>query len=270
MTVRSTLLVACAMAITPLHSAMAQQTDSSAAPGRAVRFTGTIASILTTRPVSLADVRLIYIDSATADKSDPRELGEVFVDSAKSRVGLTDTSGAFVIRNVMPGHYLINVRRIGFEPFEGVLTIDTLPVEMELTLNQIAQVLPPVTISTSAVNRVTEKLDRMGFTNRSHMGTSGRFVDRPEILRRKAQFVTDVLQAYGVARDAVITIDRMDADWDMLSDYPMDLVIGIEIYKRRGSLPTEFDRTRRGSLAMGANGTGGVAQHTVLIWTYIP
>jgi hypothetical protein len=260
----------CVLAGMPVRAAHAQQTNSGTAPPRPVRFTGTIGSVSTGRPVSLADVRIMYIDSAHVDKSKPGDIGEVFLDSAKSRVGLTDTSGAFVMRNVFPGHYMINVRRIGFEPFEGLLTIDTLSMDMELGLTQIAQVLPPVTISTSATNRVTEKLDRVGFITRSRMGTSGTFIDRKEILRRRAVYVTDVLQTYGIHRDANITIDRMESDWDSLTDYPMDLVIGIEIYRRRASLPTEFDRTRRGALALGPGGNGGMSPPTVLIWTYIP
>jgi hypothetical protein len=264
------LVLVCVLSLPPWDHAFGQNADSAVSRTRFVRFTGTIASMATTRPVSLADVRIIYIDSAHANKDNPGELGEVFVDSAKSRVGITDTAGAFIIRNVESGHYLINVRRIGFEPFEGLLTIDTLPVDMELTLTQIAQVLPPVTINSSAINKVTERLDRVGFVSRSRMGTSGTFVDRREILNRKAQFVTDILRTYGIGRDALITIDRMESDWDTLSDYPIDLVIGMEIYRRRGSLPTEFDRTRRGALAMGPGGNGGIAAATVIIWTYIP
>lgn len=262
MNLRSALLstLLCVPAVMPVRSVGAQHT---------VRFIGTIGSVSTGLPVSLADVRIVYIDSAHVDKSKPGDLGEVFVDSAKSRASMTDTVGAFVMRNVFPGHYMINVRRIGFEPFEGLLTIDTLTVEMELGLTQIAQVLPPVTITTSAINRVTEKLDRVGFISRSHMGTSGTFIDRKEILRRHAVHVTDVLETYGIHRDAHITIDRMESDWDSLTDYPMDLVIGIEIY-RRSSLPTEFNRTRRTGLAMSRNGNGGLGAPTVLIWTFIP
>lgn len=265
----SALVVICAVNAASGHTASAQQTDSAARP-RTVRFTGTIASMSTTRPVSLADVRIVFIDSAHADKDDPKELGEVFVDSSKSRIGITDTSGAFTIRNVLPGHYLINVRRLGFAPFDGVLTIDTLSVDMELTLTQIAQILPRVTISSSASNKVTERLDRVGFVSRSHMGTSGTFIDRNEILRRKAEYVTDILRAYGISSDAVFTIDRMEVDWETLAYYPIELVIGMEIYRRRGSLPVEFDRTRGGALALGTNGSGGIPRATVLLWTYIP
>ena len=43
-------------------------------------------------------------------------------DSSKSRVGITDTSGAFVIRNVESGHYLVNVRRIEAGEFNVLVT----------------------------------------------------------------------------------------------------------------------------------------------------
>ena len=93
-----------ALSALPAHMAAAQQTDSPATAKRSVRFFGTIASMSTTLPVSVADVRIVYIDSAHVNKDDPKELGEVFVDSTKSRVGMTDASGAFTIRNVVPGH----------------------------------------------------------------------------------------------------------------------------------------------------------------------
>ena len=44
-----------------------------------------------------------------------------------------------------------------------------------------------------------------------------------------AKTAADVLEAYGIHPDALITLDWMPSDWGMLEDYPMDLVIGIEI-----------------------------------------
>ena len=82
--------------------------------------------------------------------------------------------------------------------------------------------------------------------------------------------MSDLLEKYGIGRDASVSVDKMPSDFDYLRDLPLDLVIGIEIYRRRGSLPTEFDQTRRGRLTLGEGGSGGIAGATVLIWTFIP
>ena len=251
------------------QAAGAQQRDSTRAPAARARFIGTVASIKTTQPVEHADVRLVFIDSMHKTRENANDVGEMFVDSTRSRVGITDAAGTFAIRNVEPGHYLLTVRRIGFEPFEGVLTIDTATVEMELALTQLMTVLPPVRITESAVNKVTERLDRVGFKWRSKAG-QGTSIDRAEILRRKPVHVTDILEQYGVHDGATLMLDRMETDWQLLRDYPADLVIGIEIFRKQAALPMEFGMTRRTGLSMGPNGSGGMAPQTVLIWTFIP
>jgi hypothetical protein len=47
-------------------------------------------------------------------------------------------------------------------------------------------------------------------------------------------------------------MDRMPVDYELLRDYPADLVIGIEIY--RHNRPTEFNGTRRGATIMSSGG----------------
>jgi hypothetical protein len=251
-------------------AAGAQRPDSGLVRPRGARFTGIIASIRTTQPIPDADVRLIYVDSVHQGRAPDGSLGEVFVDSMRSRVGITDTSGRFTIRDVAAGHYMINVRRIGFEPFEGLLTIDTAAVEMELGMNQMSALLPPIRITTSAVNRVTERLDRVGFITRSHMGTAGRFIDRAEILRRKPVYLTDILRTYGLSMSDNYTLDRIPMDWSELENYPLDLVIGVEIYPRRGTMPVEFSGTSRGRLTFTNDRGTPIRQANVLIWTFVP
>ena len=262
----------CLLATTFVQSAEAQQRDSAKVPvTRGARFVGQINSITTTRPVTTADVRLMWVDSAHTEKdASGKESSEFFIDTTRSRVGISNDSGAFAISNVPAGHYLINVRRIGFEPIQALLTMGASMIEMELAMTQVLPMLPEVRITDSAVNVVTERLNRVGFVSRSRMGTSGRFIDRAEILRRRPIQITDILSGYGVSRNSIFSLDRMETDWDNLSTYPAELVIGVEIYRRRGSLPTEFDHTRGGVLALGLGGSGGIAPTTVLIWTYIP
>jgi hypothetical protein len=262
----------CLLAAASVQSAEAQQTDAAKVPvARGARFVGQINNITTTRPVTFADVRLMWVDSAHTEKdASGKESSEFFIDTTRSRVGITNDSGTFAINSVPAGHYVINVRRIGFEPIQALLTMGASMIEMELAMTQVLPMLPEVRITESAVNRVTERLNRVGFVTRSRMGTSAHFIDRAEIVRRRPIHITDILRGYGINENSIFTIDRMETDWVNLSTYPADLVIGVEIYRRRGSLPTEFDHTRGGALALGPGGSGGIAPTTVLIWTYIP
>lgn len=255
-------LLACAAAIETLP---AQQADSTR---RTARFIGEIRSGTTALPVEAADIRLVFVDSMKGvQDSTGARYDEMFVDSARSRVGVTNADGAFTIRGVEPGHYLLNVRRIGFHPFDGLLTIDTATVETKLVLTQVSAMLPKITINASATNTVAQRLDRMGFTTRYRMGTSGRFIQRKEILRRRPTYITEVLAAHGV-RDGDVIIDRMPADWLTIQSYPADFVIGIEIYARRSLVPVEFGMTKMGSSFGEARGQSNPMRPTVVIWTY--
>lgn len=248
---------------------LAQHPDSTAHQSAAVRFIGEVRSITTTLPVEAADIRLMFVDSVKVrTDGSGSSWNELFVDTTRSRLGITNADGEFAIRGVGPGHYMVNVRRIGFEPFEGLLTLDTATVQMELALTQVSAILPRITISASATNKVTERLDRTGFTTRSRVGTSALFLERAELLRRKPRYLTDVLEAYGI-HSADIIIDHMPSDWDLLKSYPADLVIGMEIYRKRSSLPTEFNMTKMGSSALSQAGQADLMRPTVVVWTFV-
>ncbi len=260
------------MAATAVLLAAAQagsaQTPADSTPRAA--FKGVVASIRTTQPVPMADVRLMWVDSVHTDKVHPEQPGDIFVDSARSRIAITDSSGTFTVRNLEPGHYLINVRRIGFSPFEGMLTMDTHPVEMELALEQVMTILPPVRITAGSVNKVTQRLDRVGFVSRSNMGFGARFMDRQHIMDSKAQYLTQVLERFGLSRSDTFMIDNIMTDWDELRDYPLDLVVGIEVYPRKEMLPVEFSITRQGRQTF-TNDRGTPIKHAfVVLWTFIP
>jgi hypothetical protein len=240
-------------------SAGAQQPDSSAV--RRTRLTGTIASILTTRPVPLADIRLSWIDSTHTDK-------EFYVDTAKSRIAMTDSAGTFTVRNLLPGHYLMNVRRIGFTPFEGFMTVDTAAMEMELALDQVMTVLPPVRITEGAINRVTQRLDRVGFITRSRSGFSGNFLTRKDIIDSHPVDLRHALTKLGLSISDSYTLDNIPTDWGELGDYPLDLVVGIEVYWH--GMPVEYSMTRRGRLTFSNDRGTPIRRANVLLWTYIP
>jgi hypothetical protein len=122
-------------------------------------------------------------------------------------------------------------------------------------------------ITETSVDRVKQKLDRVGFNDRTHSGLSGTFIDRAEILKANRDRLENILSRYGVYGGQVI-LDRMPLDYDDVRDYPADLVVGIEIY--RHGRPTEFNMTRRGPTALAAGGQQSAAQALVVVWTFIP
>ena len=76
--------VATALLAVAAHTAAAQGTQG--AP-----FKGTVASIRTTQPVPMADVRLMWVDSVHTDRTQPGQPGELFVDTTRSRIAITES-----------------------------------------------------------------------------------------------------------------------------------------------------------------------------------
>jgi hypothetical protein len=259
-------LAGAALIVGALTSAHAQQTDTSRAPTAA--FVGRMISNLDSMPVRSADIRLVFVDSVRQVRgrngADPLE---VFADSTRTRVAVTDSTGAFAIRRLPAGRYLLHVRRIGYEQLQGALVVDTGTIRATLALQVISRVLAKVVVTETSIDKVKERLNRDGFVDRSHLGISGTFVQRADILRLQRQTVGDLLAVYGV-HDGDIMLDRMPFDYESVRDYPAELVIGVEIY--RHSRPTEFNGTRRGPGALSPGGQAASMQPLVLIWTYIP
>ncbi|MEP6622507.1 MAG: carboxypeptidase-like regulatory domain-containing protein [bacterium] len=165
------------------HMAVAQQGDT-VVTAHSGRFIGIIKSSTTGQPVQAADIRLSFLDSVHVSRdADGQQHSEVFVDSVRSRVAATDPAGTFTMRGITRGRYMVQVRRIGFEPFEAALALDTTTVEMELTMTQVARLLPRVVVTTDAMTRVAEKLERTGFAYRRKGSGGGRFIERSDILR---------------------------------------------------------------------------------------
>jgi hypothetical protein len=264
---RSGLAAAVALAgIAVATPSGAQTTDPAPHPGG---FVGRIRSALDSTAVRSADIRLMFVDSLRKipSKRGPDSL-DIFVDTARSRVGVTDTTGNFAIRRLAAGHYLMEVRRIGFAPLNGVVVVDSTILQTVLTMDVVSRLLATVRVTAVANDRVKQRLDRVGFLNRYHAGGSGTFIDREDILRRKPLTVADILSAYGIHEQAEFIMDRMPVDYDLLRDYPADLVIGVEIY--RHNRPTEFNGTRRGPSLLSSGGMSNLMMPQVVIWTFIP
>ena len=180
---------------------------------------------------------------------------------------MTDASGAFAIRRLPAGRYLLHIRRIGYEPLQGAVVVDTGTISSTIPLQVISRVLAKVVVTETSVDKVKERLDRYGFVDRSHLGLAATFIERPEILRAKRQNVGELLSTYGIY-DGNIMLDRMPFDYESVKDYPAELVIGIEIY--RHSRPTEFNGTRSGAGALSPGGQAASMRPLVVIWTFIP
>jgi hypothetical protein len=263
---RNRLVVGAALIVGALTSAHAQQADTSRAPTAA--FVGRMISNLDSMPVRSADIRLVFIDSVQQLRArNGTDSLEVFADSSRSRVAVTDSTGAFAIRRLPAGRYLLHVRRIGYEPLQGAVLVDTGIVRATLALQVISRVLAKVVVTETSIDKVKQRLDRDGFIDRSHLGISGTFIQRADILRLRRETVGDLLAVYGV-HDGQIMLDRMPFDYESVRDYPAELVIGVEIY--RHSRPTEFNGTRRGPGALSPGGQAASMQPLVVIWTYIP
>ena len=257
------MLIALEGGVSPL---VAQQRDSTRA--RIAAFVGRLVNQIDSTPVRSADLRLLFVDSSrVARGSRGQDSLEVFIDTLRSRVGVSDSTGAFAIRRLAEGKYVMNVRRIGFAQLDGVLGVDTGIVRGTLFMEPISKLLSKAVVRETSVDVVKQRLDRVGYMSPYHSGLSGTYVDRAQILRRKPQTVREILSWYGIY-EGDFMLDRMPTDYDMLSEYPADMVLGIEIY--RHGRPTEFNGTRSGPSVLSPGGMHSAMMPLVLIWTYIP
>lgn len=101
---------------------------------------------------------------------------------------VTGANGRFRILGLRPGQYILAVRRLGFAPSSAAPSVapgDT--VRMAFTLNRVVTALDTVVVATKRHSmRLAEFEDRrkLGF---------GHFVTQPEIDKRNAVLVTDLL-----------------------------------------------------------------------------
>jgi hypothetical protein len=266
--VRARLVVQVSFAVVAtlaLARSASGQTDSARVPTG--RFLGHVLSTIDSTPVRTADIRLLFIDSARTVSTRRGDSLEIFIDSSRTRIGVSDSTGGFVIRRLREGRYLLQIRRIGFAPLEGVVIADTGAVGDVFSMAPTSQLLSKVVITETSVDRVKQRLDRVGFIDRSHTGESGLFVQRADVLRLKRDRLEDLLASYGIHSGDVM-LDRMPLDYEDVRDYPTDLVVGVEIYRR--GRPTEFNMTRRGPNALSPGGQSFLARPLIVVWTFIP
>jgi Carboxypeptidase regulatory-like domain len=235
------------------------QQDSTPPKGA---FVGRILNQVDSTPVRGAAIHLLHIDSTRAGWSGRADDSDViFVDSTKTRFGATDSSGAFAIRNVAAGRYLLQIRRIGFRPREGVLTVDTLPIRVTLPLEPTVQALAGMTITEAATDRNGAYLKTVGYSFRSRGGLGGRFLTNASMTKERWWTLGEALRGQFIERGDLV-IDGMPAQWRDAENYPVAQIMAVEIYL--STRPLEFD------FATWHTGAFSTRAPLVLVWTFRP
>lgn len=247
-----------------VQTLVAQGIDS--VPPATGTFIGHVVASLDSSPARSVEIRLLFVDSSKTVKTRRGEDSlDVFLDSIRTRIAVTDSTGAFAIRRLTPGHYLFRLRRIGFQPMDGVLTVAADTLRVKFVMDVASRLLAKVQITETSVDEVKDRLDKVGYEGRIGLGMVKTFIGRGEILRRKSQTLGEILRAHGIY-DGDFLIDHLELPFEDVSDYPAELVIGIEIYPH--SRPVEFNMTRPHAGPITA--TTGLNLPLVLIWTFMP
>lgn len=206
------------------------------------------------------------ITGRVTDSSDVAVAGaEVFVHRGAAR-SISDSLGRFRLTRVAPGERTIVVRRPGYR--SATLTLLLAPGSTRDIGVRLATLPAPLDTIVTEARATSENLRRNGFYQRRKFGF-GDFVDRDAISRmrpfdltsllRRLPFV-DVVERLGRRQvllqngrcRPLLYVDGMRVP--DLVDIPVELVDGVEVYRRAVEVPVEF--TRAGS-ACGA----------VIIWT---
>jgi len=96
---------------------LAQRPDSTSAKPVPGAFVGFITRVGEKAPVQSADVRLYWIDSMRVIKDAAGATSlDASIDTARSRLAVSNADGYFAVWRLPAGRYLMQSRRIGFEP----------------------------------------------------------------------------------------------------------------------------------------------------------
>jgi hypothetical protein len=191
------------------------------------------------------------------------------------RTVLTSETGEFRFDGLTPGRYWINARRIGYGPASFTATLEADSVrQVQITLEAAPQRLKDLEVTAGMTrNRYYDFLWRS-------RGSFGRFLTRDDIQRSRAFDAIDLVQRYlpGRSRWALeqgnwfepsfnpfgagdwtpagarlhrnnfdcapgVSIDGA-SPWPgaRISDYPIDEIEAIEVYRRVEWVPIEFSR----------------------------
>jgi len=230
----------------------------SGAPGTPARLTGRLISSVDSQPVRGASIRLLPVDSTRIDPRMDVESAVVFVDSSHARFVTSDSLGAFVVADLAPRRYAFQIKRIGFTPREGVVTVDMPGEHVQIPLDPTSKVLSGMSITETEIDKNGRYLKSVGYTFREHGSLGGHFITAAEIAKRRWVYTDELLLWENLkyyrgpidVRIDGIGVPRIDAE-----NFPANLIMAVEVYPR--GRPLEFDHAGPPS-----------KQPLVLIWTY--
>jgi len=177
-------------------------------------------------------------------------ISHAIVTLDRTRVAISDASGAVRFEGVVPGPHLVSVRSIGWRPVSISLIVPTGRTEIRFTAN--LRVLPlrlePIEITAAAG---VLRLAREGFFERRNLGF-GHFVTRSEIVRRDPHQTSVLLVVLPprFRRSCALWIDGVPVETlgDILRAVdlllPPQTIAGLEIYSGGANTPVRFNVTR--------------------------
>jgi hypothetical protein len=208
------ILTAASFAVAPLGA------QSAAVVGVVLDTSGTLGE----DRLPGADVRLYRTDS----------LGNaIFASYPRLRA---DSTGAFEYRHLPAGVYLLEVRRIGYEPVDGRLTLTEGQVfQPRVVMSRVVAQLPGV-VTTANRSWRARVIEQSGFLDRQRAGF-GHFIDQREIDRLRPNSVYSLLAPY-LQGCTMMYLNGMRAR--VPRELGVDEVVGIEIYRRNLQAPPQF------------------------------
>lgn len=156
-------------------------------------------------------------------------------DTTRVAHALTSDGGAFALRGIPPGRYVLRVRRIGYRTTTAVVDVAAARDTLEVALEPVPLLLGGTTVTANAT-AVARKLDAMGFTTREQAGI-GRFMGPDEIARRRPRSWRELF-GRGIPGCAMIFVNGVAML--RLSDVNLDDVIAFEWYAGSSEAPPNF------------------------------
>jgi hypothetical protein len=206
----------------------------------------------------------------------------------------TDSTGAFVMRGIRPGAYVVMVKRVGFGALATRMRFTAREtVEADFLMTPNVQPLPDVKVETKAPP--PPKL--VEFEERRNAGAGGRFLTQADFEKRAWSFTSDVLRqlpGIDLVRDrnrpsqyyvaagrlqglgrgsevtgggfcfAAVVVDGAFVYQGLPGELPFDInslgpgaIAGLEYYASTASIPTKYNSSGRNTCGL------------VVVWTRV-
>ena len=229
--------------------------------------------LLSPLPAVAQSVRGVVADVRTGDRVPGAALVLTNDDGHIMGVATSDSTGAFFIQSVEPGFHVLMANRNGFRITESDRIQLHAGVTVGLRVNLVPEplVLDPIEV---VANNQVRSAEMRGFLQRLEQNTGLAF-DREDLDNIRPGDIDDVLRwapgtrMMGSGRNTWMAVNSNRCRPTFLIDgrrtfmpvegYPMDWIVGVEIFRRNSSVPSQYRQSirRAGYRDCGA----------VLIWT---